>query len=176
VGSADAGGLHATGRPVPRPAAATHKGAGAEGVKGGGRRPRAGGRREIHEASASALPFPNDTSTCATMAGLLGSLPDPVAALSEMRRVLEPGGRIVIMGTDPELWGTPAAPETIASRRRSTDSEQLKAIGRRAGFDQVRVARRDPEPFAREAGVPEEHIALCSGKGGGSRSLLTCKA
>lgn len=123
----------------------------------------AAGRLAILEGSADALPFATDTFTCAAMTGVLGFLPRPVAALAEMRRVLVPGGRVVILGSDPELKGTPAAPEPMASRLRFYDDPELEALGRDAGFSDVRVLRRDLEPFAREAGVPEEHVPLFSG-------------
>jgi SAM-dependent methyltransferase len=104
---------------------------------------------------------------------VLGFLPDPVRVLGEIRRVLRPGGRFVGLGADPELRGTPAAPEPMASRLRFYDSAQLEALGREAGFTQVKVVRRDLQPFAREAGVPEEHLPLfAAGEGGGARFLI----
>lgn len=131
------------------------------------------GRLDIVEASADALPFPDNTFTCATMTGVLGFLTRPVAALAEMRRVLVSGGRIVILGSDPELKGTPGAPEPMASRLRFYDDRELAALGREAGFDEVRVERRDLEQHAREAGVPDEHLPLFSGPG--TRFLLARK-
>jgi SAM-dependent methyltransferase len=132
----------------------------------------AAGRLEVVEASADALPFVDDTFTCAAMTGVLGFLPRPVVALAEMRRVLASGGRIVILGSDPELKGTPGAPEPMASRLRFYDDQELAALGRAAGFDEVRVVRRNLEPFAREAGVPEEHVPLFAGA---TRFLLARK-
>ena len=90
---------------------------------------------------------------------------------------LRSGGRFVGLGADPELKGTPAAPEPMASRLRFYDSAQLQDIGRRAGFEDVRVVRRDLEAFAREAGVPEAALPLfAAGKEGGARFLLARKA
>jgi SAM-dependent methyltransferase len=123
----------------------------------------ASGRLDVLEANAHALPFPDGTFTCAAMTGVLGFLQRPVVAISEMRRVLAVGGRAVILGSDPELRGTPAAPEPMASRLRFYDDGELAALGRQAGFDHVEVVRRDLEPFAREAGVPEEHLELFAG-------------
>jgi SAM-dependent methyltransferase len=130
----------------------------------------AAGRLDVRLASADALPFADSTFTCAAMTGVLGFLPDPVAALREIRRVLGPGGRLVSLGADSELRGTPAAPEPMASRLRFYDSDELEALARDAGFTVVSVVRRDLETFAREAGVPEEHLALFSGPG--ARFLL----
>lgn len=136
----------------------------------------AAGRLDVREADAGALPFPDGAFTCAAMTGVLGFLADPVAAFAEIRRVLRSGGRFVGLGADPELKGTPGAPEPMASRLRFYDSAQLEALGRQAGFDDVRVVRRDLEPFAREAGVPAEHLPLfTAGPGGGARFLLARK-
>jgi SAM-dependent methyltransferase len=131
------------------------------------------GRLEVREASAQRLPFRDDTFTCAAMTAVLGFLPDPVAALSEIRRVLREGGRLVVLGSDPEVRGTMAAPEPMASRLRFYDSAELERLGRDAGFATVRVERRSLEAFAREAGVPEEHLALFAGPG--PRFLLARK-
>ena len=97
------------------------------------------GRLVIRQASADQLPFPDATFTCAAMTGVLGFLPDPVAALQQIRRVLHPGGRLVVLGSDPELRGTPAAPEPMASRLRFYDGDELLQLSRRASFDDVRI-------------------------------------
>ncbi|HEX9036030.1 MAG TPA: class I SAM-dependent methyltransferase [Ktedonobacterales bacterium] len=76
------------------------------------------GRLTIQQADAGRLPFAGDTFTCAIMSGALGHLPDPVAVFREIRRALAPGGRLIALGSDPELRGTPAAPEPAASRLR----------------------------------------------------------
>jgi SAM-dependent methyltransferase len=137
----------------------------------------AAGRLVVRESDAATLPFPDASFTCATMTGVLGFLAEPVRALAEIRRVLVAGGRLVALGTDPELRGTPAAPEPMASRLRFYDSEQLETLGREAGFTEVRVVRRDLLPFAREVGVPEQYLPLFApGEGGGARFLLARKA
>jgi len=123
------------------------------------------GRLEVVEASADRLPFPDGSFTCAAMTGVLGFLPDAVAALAEIRRVLAPGGRFVALGSDPALRGTPAAPEPMASRLRFYDDGELGGLGRNAGFDEVRVERFSLEQHAREAGVPQEHVPLFAGPG-----------
>ena len=130
-------------------------------------------RLRLLQAEASALPFRDATFTCAAMTGVLGFLPDPIGALGEIRRVLAGRGRLVVLGSDPELKGTPAAPEPFASRLRFYDDGQLEELGRVAGFAKVRVVRRDLEPFAREVGIPEELLPMFAGPG--ARFLLAQK-
>ena len=133
----------------------------------------AAGRLEVRHASADRLPFADETFTCAAMTAVLGFLPDPVVALAEIHRALRPGGRLVVLGSDPEVKGTMAAPEPFASRLRFYDGGELERMGRDAGFDPVTVVRRSLEPYAREAGVPEAHLALFAGEG--PRFLLARK-
>ncbi len=123
------------------------------------------GRLEIVEGDAASLPYADETFTAAVMTGVLGFLPDPVAAFAEIRRVLAPGGRMIALGADPALKGTPAAPEPMASRLRFYADEEHERIGREAGLDEVRVERIPLGEFAREAGVPEEHLPLFEGPG-----------
>ncbi len=125
----------------------------------------AAGRLDVRLGTADSIPFPDDYFTCATMHGVLGFLESPVAALSEMRRVLRPGGRIMVLGSDPAMRGTPAAPEPMASRMNFYSAHELAELGRRAGFEDVRVEPRPVEQAARDAGVPEEHLGLFAGPG-----------
>jgi SAM-dependent methyltransferase len=122
-------------------------------------------RLEIRQARADHLPFSDAMFTCAAMTGVLGFLPDPIAALRELWRVLGEGGRLVVLGSDPTMRGTPAAPEPMASRLRFYEDDELKRLAEDAGFDRAKVVRRDLEPFARQAGIPEEHLALFAGSG-----------
>ncbi len=123
-------------------------------------------RLEVLEAGADRLPYPDGMFTCAAMTGVFGFLQDPVAALVEIRRVLAKGGRLVLFTSSRELRGTPAAPEPMASRIRFYEDEQLGELGRKAGFVDVRVERSNLEHFAREVGVPDEHLSLFSGRAG----------
>ena len=125
----------------------------------------ADGRLDVRQARAEALPFADGTFTCAAMTGVFGFLAEPVKALSEMHRVLARGGRAVVLGSDPHWKGTPAAPEPMASRLNFYSDDELATMGRAAGFDEVQVVRRDLEPHARAAGVPDEHLPLFAGVG-----------
>ena len=123
------------------------------------------GRLAVQQAEADCLPFPDATFTCAAMTGVLGFLPDAVAALREIQRVLAEGGRLVVLGSDSAWRGTPAAPEPMASRLHFYSDDELSRLALEAGFDRANVVRRDLGPFARKGGVPEEHIALFEGSG-----------
>ena len=123
------------------------------------------GRLVVQRANADILPFPDATFTCAAMTGVLGFLPEPVAALRELQRVLDSGGRLVVLGSDPAWRGTQAAPEPMASRLRFYSDDELRRLATDAGFASAKVVRRVLLPFARLAGVPEEHLTLFAGPG-----------
>ncbi len=98
---------------------------------------------EVVLGSAEALPFPDAAFSAAAMSIVLMFLPDPVAALRECRRVLEPGGRLAVYTSAPALRGTPAAPEPIASLACFYEDAELAALAERAGFARVMVANED---------------------------------
>jgi SAM-dependent methyltransferase len=122
-------------------------------------------RLEIQLAGATSLPFPDGAFTAAVMTGVLGFLAEPVSALEELRRVLATGGRLAVLGSDIKLKGTPAAPEPMASYLHFYSDDEFRQLALDAGFEQVEVVRRDLEPFARLAGVPEEALPLFAGEG-----------
>ncbi len=64
---------------------------------------------------ATALPYEDDSVDAVVLTAVLGEIPDPVAALREIRRVLKPGGRLVV----GELFGDPHF-TTLASLKRQT--------------------------------------------------------
>lgn len=68
-----------------------------EGMLAEGRKRHAGNPLiEFVHADATALPFEDDSFDAATISYGLRNINDPRAALAEMRRVVKPGGRIVI--------------------------------------------------------------------------------
>jgi SAM-dependent methyltransferase len=98
---------------------------------------------EVVLGGAETPPFPDGAFTAVAMSVVLMFLPDPVAVLRECRRVLASGGRLAAYTTAPELRGTPAAPEPVASRARFYTDAELAALAERAGFAAVAVSNDD---------------------------------
>ena len=53
--------------------------------------------KHLVEAPAEALPFADDTFDTAVATLVLCTIPDPVAAIAELARVLKPGGRLLFI-------------------------------------------------------------------------------
>jgi ubiquinone/menaquinone biosynthesis C-methylase UbiE len=67
-------------------------------------------------ADARAMPYPDATFDAAFLVTVLGEVPDQPAALRELRRVVKPGGRIVV----GELFGDPHMVTHGALRERAS--------------------------------------------------------
>jgi SAM-dependent methyltransferase len=91
-------------------------------------------------SGAEALPFADETFTAIAMSIVFFFLDDPIGVLHECQRVLRPGGRLAVYTTGPELRGTPAAPEPVASRGHFYTDEGLVDLARRAGLEDVGVS------------------------------------
>ena len=89
---------------------------------------------------AESLPFADDTFSAVAMSVVFFFLDDPIGVLRECRRALRAGGRLALYTTGPELRGTPAAPEPIASRGHFYTDEELAELGRRAELGGVAVS------------------------------------
>lgn len=92
---------------------------------------------------AEELPWAEAAFTAVAMSVVFMFLPDPVRALDECQRVLSPGGRLAIFTTAPELRGTPAAPEPLASRGHFYSDAELAELLRSARFTDVAVINDD---------------------------------
>ncbi len=94
-------------------------GAGATGIDHSGEMTRLARQRApgagVVCAAAENLPFAASTFSALAMSVVFFFLADPVRVLRECRRVLRPGAPVALYTTGPELRGTPAAPEPLAS-------------------------------------------------------------
>jgi ubiquinone/menaquinone biosynthesis C-methylase UbiE len=84
------------------------------------RRARADRIENIHptQGDARSLPYPDDCFDRAFLVTVLGEIPDQPTALNELRRVLKPGGRLVV----GELFGDPHWVSPAALRRRAEEA------------------------------------------------------
>jgi SAM-dependent methyltransferase len=117
-------------------------------------------RLVIQQADAHHLPFPDNTCTVAVTTGSFGFWDRPGEGLAEIRRVLQPGGRLILFSGTKELRGTPAAPEPVASRIHWYEDEELVALAKSAGFVEVHIDRPKFGGYARAAGLPPEVVAF----------------
>ena len=93
------------------------------------RRAAAGGIQNVRpqQGDARSLPYPDETFDAAYLVAVLGEIPDQRAALSELRRVLKPNGRLVV----GELFGDPHM--VTAGRLRERASQVGLEFERRVG-------------------------------------------
>src|SRR5262245_60411748 len=90
---------------------------------------RARGLTKVRQGAAEALPFENASFDLVTGLDVVEHLDDDVAGLSEMRRVLRPGGRAVLfVPAFMFLWGV--QDDISHHRRRYTRAELAAAIER----------------------------------------------
>jgi len=63
------------------------------------------GRMGATQGDARSLPYPDDSFDAAYLVTVLGEIPDQEAALAELRRVVRPGGRVVVgeVALDPHV-------------------------------------------------------------------------
>jgi ubiquinone/menaquinone biosynthesis C-methylase UbiE len=67
------------------------------------------------QGDATALPYDEDSVDAAVLTAVLGEIPDPVAALRQIQRVLKPDGRLVV----GELFGDPHFTTQSALKRQA---------------------------------------------------------
>ena len=105
---------------------------------------------ELREAEATHLPVEDGSFDAALCVQVLEYVPDATAALADMRRVLRPGGRVVVWDVDwrtvswhsgdparmrrvLEAWDAhlthPFLPRTLAPRMRDAGFEEIRAEG-----------------------------------------------
>ena len=105
-----------------------------------------GAHVDLHTGDAEALPFDDqvfDTGVCALS---LCTIPDPATAIAEMRRVLVPGGQLLLLDHVGSTWPPIRAAQwlleqvTIRAAGEHFTRRQLPLV-RAAGFDIVEVQR-----------------------------------
>jgi len=70
------------------------------------------------QGDATALPYGGDSMDAVILIAVLGEIPDPLAALREVHRVLKPTGRLLV----GELFGDPHFTTLAALRREAADA------------------------------------------------------
>lgn len=140
------------------------------------------GRADLARASAYGLPFPDACFDVVLTFWVLEHLPDPAAALREMRRVLKPGGRAIcteVFNSGLYAWPPQPAMErywrafNALQRELGGDPDVGLALGgllADAGFHGVELRdasplldRRLSDPVARAEFVDFWHTLLLSG-------------
>jgi ubiquinone/menaquinone biosynthesis C-methylase UbiE len=100
------------------------------------------------QGEAEQLPFGDGEFTAVSSIVAFFFFPEPVRALREMHRVLEPHGRLALYTTAPEAKGTMAAPYPLATRGHFYTDEELQHLALEAGFSAARVSRPDESGWA----------------------------
>jgi len=85
---------------------------------------------EPAQGDARQLPYDDAAFDAAYLVTVLGEIPDQERALSELRRVLKPGGRLVV----GELFGDPHMVGIDALRQRAHDMTLEDRVGPRFGY------------------------------------------
>ncbi len=70
------------------------------------------------QGDATALPYEDESIDAVVLTAVLGEIPDPVAALRQIRRVLKPGGRLIV----GELFGDPHFTTQAALKRQAAEA------------------------------------------------------
>jgi ubiquinone/menaquinone biosynthesis C-methylase UbiE len=105
----------------------------------------AGVRAEFLQGSASAIPLADNTMDTVVMTWTLCSIPDPLAALREMRRVLKPHGKLLFVehGLSPESgierWQHRLTPIWCRVASGCHLDRKMDDLIRAAGFDILRL-------------------------------------
>ena len=132
-------------------------------------------RLKVLESEAENLPFADCSFSCVASNAMFGFIDHPEQFLSEVCRVLDNGGRLVIFTASESVIGTIAAPEPLASLSHYYTNGELIGMTRNAGFKDITVVSPSLEPFAREAGVPEDVAKFFKGSGEGGQLLRAFK-
>jgi ubiquinone/menaquinone biosynthesis C-methylase UbiE len=101
---------------------------------------------DLHTGDAQALPFPDEAFETVVCALSLCTIPDPAAAIGQMKRVLVPGGRLLLLDHIASTWPPVRAVQwllerlTIRAAGEHFTRRQLPLV-EAAGFELVEVER-----------------------------------
>ena len=98
----------------------------------------AAGRLDILEGDVGSLPWRDSTFSCAACAEAFFFFPDPSKVLSEILRVLEPGGRVAIATPVMNSLVKVACAPWVSQMRLYSDGEMLSMM-KNAGFGKYEV-------------------------------------
>ena len=99
------------------------------------------GRCNVLEASVSSLPFKDGTFVMATAFETVYFWPDIVKSFAEVRRVLAPGGKFLIVNEDDGLSGNNEKWEKMIEGMHTYTPDELNAHLTAAGFKDITVHR-----------------------------------
>lgn len=102
---------------------------------------------ELRRGDLQAIPLDDASCDAALMLLVLTYVPEPPAALREARRILKPGGRLVIVDLLPH--DRDDFRRQMGQQANGLDPKQLSADLAAAGFEDVRVNPLHPEPEAK---------------------------
>lgn len=101
----------------------------------------ANGRCQVLEASVALLPFKDETFSMATAFETVYFWPDIEKSFAEVRRVLVPGGKFLIVNEDDGLSGNNEKWEKMIEGMHTYTPDELKTHLSAAGFKDITVKR-----------------------------------
>jgi len=116
-------------------------------------------RVNFYRGDAERLPFKNDAFDVVWSSGSIEYWPDPVAGLSELRRVAKPGGQVLVVG--PDYPHNPVLQRVADAIMLFYDEEEADRMFAEAGYEEFehhiqRATPRSPRAITTVAQVPGE--------------------
>jgi ArsR family transcriptional regulator len=106
---------------------------------------------ELRSGDLEELPIEDRTLDAAVLLLVLHYVVDPARALAEARRVLKPGGRLLVMDMTPHA--REEYRQTMGHVWQGFDAEQIGAWAAEAGFERVRYRSLPPDAQAKGPGL-----------------------
>lgn len=100
-----------------------------------------GGRCQVKEASVSTLPFKDNTFVMATAFETVYFWPDIEKSFAEVKRVLAPGGKFLIVNEDDGLSGNNEKWENMIEGMHTYTPDELNKHLTAAGFREITIKR-----------------------------------